>query len=107
MYKLNMRKYDLDALAALKIEVARIHKLDGAGETKAFVDISVADAFVIKGLRIVQGTQGLFVAMPREYGKDGKWHNTVIPLRRDVKDQIEKVVMEMYEDLPGEDIKSF
>ena len=55
----------------LQLAVTRIHKLDGEGATKAFCDISVADSFVIMGLRIVEGKDGLFVSMPREAGKDG------------------------------------
>ena len=80
----------------LKLEVSRIHKLDGSGSTKAFCDLSVLDSFVIKGLRIVEGEKGLFVSMPQEAGKDGKWYNTVIPLNRDVKNEIERLVLEAY-----------
>ena len=80
----------------LKLEVARIHKLDGSGATKAFCDLSVLDSLVIKGLRVVEGEKGLFVSMPSETGKDGKWYNTVIPLKREVKDEIEKLVLEAY-----------
>lgn len=80
----------------MKIEVSRIHKLDGAGATKAFVDISVEDSFIIKGVRIVEGAKGLFVTMPREEAKDGKWYSTVVPLKRELKDEIERIVLEAY-----------
>jgi len=80
----------------LKLEVSRIHKLDGASSTKAFCDLSVLDSFVIKGLRVVEGEKGLFVSMPREEGKDGKWYNTVITLNREVKDEVERLVLEAY-----------
>ena len=80
----------------LKLAVTRLHKLDGSGATKAFCDISILDSLVINGLRIIEGEKGLFVSMPREEGKDGKWYNTVIPLKREVKDQIEKIVLEAY-----------
>ncbi|HPM42672.1 MAG TPA: septation protein SpoVG family protein [Candidatus Omnitrophota bacterium] len=80
----------------LKISVSRIHKLDGAGATKAFCDLSVLGSLIIKGIRVVQSDKGLFVSMPREEGKDGKWYNTVIPLSREVKDEIEKLVLEAY-----------
>ena len=82
--------------ADLKLEVARIHKLDGSGTTKAFCDLSILDSFIIKGLRVVTGEKGLFVSMPREEGRDGKWYNTVIPLKREVKDEIERIVLEAY-----------
>ena len=80
----------------LNLEVSRIHKLDGSGATKAFCDLSVLDSFVIKGLRVVEGEKGLFVSMPREEGKDGKWYNTVVPATREIKDEIEKLVLEAY-----------
>lgn len=80
----------------LKLTVTRLHKLDGSGSTRAFCDISILDSLVINGLRVVEGKEGLFVSMPREEGKDGKWYNTVIPLKREVKDEIEKVVLEAY-----------
>ncbi|MFA6142188.1 MAG: SpoVG family protein [Candidatus Omnitrophota bacterium] len=80
----------------LKIAVSRLHKLDGTGATKAFCDLSILDSFVIKGLRVVEGEKGLFVSMPQEAGKDGKWYSTVIPLNREIKDEIEKIVLEAY-----------
>lgn len=80
----------------LRLAVTRIHKLDGAGATKAFCDLSVLDSLVINGLRIVEGKDGLFVSMPMEAGKDGKWYKTVIPLKREVMDEIERVVLEAY-----------
>lgn len=80
----------------LKIAVARIHKLDGSGATKAFCDISVFGSLIVKGVRVVNGEKGLFVSMPQEEGKDGKWYNTVVPLSREIKDEIEKVVLEAY-----------
>ena len=80
----------------LKLGVSRIHKLDGSGTTKAFCDLSILDNFVIKGVRVVEGEKGLFVSMPREEGKDGKWYNTVTLLNREVKNEIEKVVLEAY-----------
>ena len=80
----------------LKLQVSRLHKLDGTGSTKAFCDLSILDSLVINGLRVVEGEKGLFVSMPREKGKDGKWYNTVIPLKREVKDAIERLVLEAY-----------
>ena len=80
----------------LVFAVTRLHKIDGSGATKAFVDISVNDVLIINALRVVEGKDGLFVAMPREEGRDGKWYNTIMPLKREVKDAIERVVLEAY-----------
>lgn len=58
------------------IQVSRIYKLDGDSKLKAFVDVSLA-GFVIKGLRVVEGKNGLFLSMPSHKGNDGRWYNTI------------------------------
>jgi len=93
---LNRKEVIAMAKDDLKLAVTRLHKLEGTGSTRAFCDISILDSLVINGLRVVQGEKGLFVSMPREEGKDGKWYNTVIPLKREIKDEIEKLVLEAY-----------
>ena len=80
----------------MKIEVSRIHKLDGTGATKGFADITIEDRISILGLRVVEGKDGLFVTMPREEGKDGKWYSVVVFLKRDLKEEIERIVLEAY-----------
>jgi len=79
-----------------KIEVVRINRLDSEGAVKAFCDISLFDSLVIKGLRVVNGKKGLFVGMPRELGKDGRWYDTVRLLNKDFKAVIESVVLEAF-----------
>ena len=38
----------------IDIKVLKIHRLPKEGRIKAFVDIGINDAFLIKGIRIVQ-----------------------------------------------------
>jgi len=80
----------------LTFSVSRLHKPDGTGATKAFVDVVVNDELDIKGFRVIEGKDGLFAAMPRECGKDGKWYNSVCPLKRETKDRIEALILEAY-----------
>ncbi len=75
------------------IEVVRITRLDGDGSLRAFCDISVFSSIIVKGLRVVNGKRGLFVSMPREQGKDGKWYDTVSFLNKEVKNVIENTVL--------------
>ncbi len=79
-----------------QIEVVRLNRLDGDGTLKAFCDISLFDTLIIKGLKVVNGKNGLFVSMPREQGKDGKWYDSVRPINREIKKVIENVVLEAY-----------
>ena len=77
------------------IQVNRIHKVDGDSKLKAFVDISLAGV-VISGLKVVDGSNGLFVGMPRHQGKDGKWYNTVYPASKEMQQEINDLVLAAY-----------
>lgn len=77
------------------IQVSRIYKFDGDTKLKAFVDVSFG-SIVVKGLRIVDGSNGLFVGMPRHQGKDGKWYDTVYPANKELKQQINDLVLAAY-----------
>ena len=82
----------------IQIRVERIHRLDGEGALKGFADISIAGTFLIKGLRIVSGKEGLFVGMPRKQGKDGSWYNTVYLLNKALKEKLANIVLSAYEE---------
>ena len=77
------------------VNVERIHRLDNGGQLKAFVDIQYYD-LTIKGLRVVEGKKGLFVSMPSEIGKDGKWFSIVLPNTQETKDAIESAILKAY-----------
>ena len=67
------------------------------GKIKAFVDLAVNDAILIKGIRVMQGKDGLFVSMPSEQGKDERWYERVRCLTRNVKGIIEAKVLDTYQ----------
>jgi stage V sporulation protein G len=79
------------------IQVSRIYKIDGDTKLKAFVDISLGGV-VVKGLRIVHGSNGLFVSMPRHQGKDGKWYSTVYPTTKEIQKQLSDLVLAAYQE---------
>lgn len=86
----------MESKAAIKIE--RFHFLDGDGPTRAFCDLLILDSFVIKGLRVIQGKEGLFLGMPREQGRDGKWYETFFPISRETRKGLQELILEEYGD---------
>jgi stage V sporulation protein G len=84
------------------IKVERIHATKGTGSTKAFCDISIGGVFVVKGLRVVEGKDGLFVGMPQEKGKNGKWYDTFFPTSGEVKKELQELVLEEFQTEHGE-----
>ena len=45
---------------------------------RAFFDLETEDGFTLKGLKIVEGSSGLFVGMPSKKDKDGEYNDTII-----------------------------
>jgi stage V sporulation protein G len=70
-------------------------KTDGGGKTAAFFDIETNDGITIKGFRLVNGSNGLFLSSPNEKGKDGKYYDSVI-LPKQMKSELEKIALEEY-----------
>lgn len=82
----------------IDIKVLKIHRLTQESRIKAFVDLSVNDALLIKGVRIIQGKKGVFVSMPTEQGENERWYERVRCLNNDVRNLIAEKVLEAYGD---------
>ncbi len=82
----------------LNLKVVRLHRFDDDGsKLKAFVDVAIGD-FLVKGLRVVNGQKGLFLAMPQEKGKDGKWYDVFLPLTKEARESLSEAVLATYEE---------
>jgi stage V sporulation protein G len=81
----------------IEVSVERLYKMDGDGPLRAFADIAICKSFIVKGLRIVSGKKGLFVGMPQQLGKDGKWHNRVFLTDDSLKDRLSELVISAFE----------
>ena len=77
------------------IEVARVYKVDNISSVKAFADVVIGQVLV-KGVRVVQGKNGLFAGMPKSQGKDGKWYDTVKILDDELKQELQNTLLEAY-----------
>ncbi|MBL7085124.1 MAG: septation protein SpoVG family protein [Candidatus Omnitrophica bacterium] len=82
----------------LDFKVARLHRFNGEGTTKAICDVAIAEEFLVKGFRVVEGKNGLFVSAPRESGKDGKWYNSAFPLTAQTREALNEAVLSAYKE---------
>jgi len=77
------------------IEVTRLYKVENDSSLKAFADVIIGQVLV-KGIKVVEGKNGLFAAMPKSQGKDGKWYETVNILDGGLKQELEDTVLKAY-----------
>lgn len=64
---------------------------------KAYVSITFEACFVVRDLKIIQGPNGLFVAMPSKKRKDGQFRDIAHPLNQEMRKEIEDAVFDAYE----------
>jgi stage V sporulation protein G len=78
---------------------------------KAFVSITLDNEFVIRGLKVIESSEGhRFVAMPARRKRDGTFQDIAHPINRESREYLERAVFAAYEeelgrvaDLPVED----
>lgn len=94
---MNAKQISKEGPVPLGLSVKRINRMAGEGTLRAFCDLEIAGSFLVKGVRVVEGKNGLFVSMPQERGKDGNWYDTVLPLSKETRQQLSEVVLSAYQ----------
>ena len=64
---------------------------------KAYVTITFDHCFVIRDLKIIQGTTGFFVSMPSKKHKDGTYKDIAHPINNETRRMIEEKIIVEYE----------
>jgi stage V sporulation protein G len=64
---------------------------------KAYVTITFDNCFVVRDVKVISGSNGLFVAMPSKKMKDGTYRDIAHPVNNEMRDKIEKQVIAAYE----------
>ena len=70
---------------------------------KAFASITFDDCFVVRGLKVISGSQGYFVSMPSRKRKDGSYQDIAHPINNEMRKKIEDKVLDAFENELGKD----
>jgi stage V sporulation protein G len=80
------------------IEITEVRvSLRNDDKLKAFVSITLNDSFVIRGLKVIKGNSGLFVAMPSRKRPDGQHQDLAHPINDVTRKYLTARVMAEYE----------
>jgi stage V sporulation protein G len=77
---------------------AEIKKLfNDGGNAKAAVSLTIEGVFVVRGARLVEGKNGLFVSMPSRRNADGEYFDVCFPINNETRLLILGAVTAAYE----------
>jgi stage V sporulation protein G len=80
---------------SMKITEVRISLRDD-DKLKAFVSITLDNCFVVRGLKIIKGNRGMFVAMPSRKRPDGTFQDLAHPINNETRSWMEEEILTAY-----------
>jgi stage V sporulation protein G len=64
---------------------------------KAYVTVTLDHCFVVRDLKVINGSSGLFVAMPAKRRKDGTFKDIAHPLNVETRERFERAILAEYQ----------
>ena len=87
-----------DCLSVTQVQVFPFKEGPSMGRIKGYATITLNDQFQIRGLRIMEGENGLFVAYPNDpFYKGEDYRSVCFPITRQLREHIETCVLEKYQ----------
>jgi stage V sporulation protein G len=75
----------------------RIRKVGTEGKLKAYVTVTFDDCFVVHNVKIIEGKNGAFIAMPSRKTKKGEYKDVAHPINSDFRGMLQEKILEEYE----------
>ncbi|MBM7650305.1 stage V sporulation protein G [Bacillus ectoiniformans] len=81
-----------------KVEVTdvRLRRVHTDGRMRAIASITLDNEFVIHDIRVIDGNNGLFVAMPSKRTPDGEFRDIAHPINSNTRGKIQDAVLAEY-----------
>ena len=79
----------------MQISDVRVRRVT-EGKLKAYCSVVFNDAFVVHEIRVVDGANGVFVAMPRRKVSKGEYKDIAHPITADARETVQKAVLAAY-----------
>ena len=75
----------------------RIRRVSADGKLRAYVTVTFEDCFVVHNVKVIEGKNGAFIAMPSRKTKTGEYKDVAHPINSDFRGLLQKKILEEYE----------
>ncbi len=87
----------------MQITDVRVRKINSEGKMKAIVSVTFDDCFVVHDIKIIEGQNGPFIAMPSRKMPDGEFKDIAHPINSKTRNMIQELVFQAYEEKQAEE----
>ena len=89
----------------MNITDIRVRKVNSAGgKMKAVVSITFDDCFVVHDIKVIEGQDKLFIAMPSRKTPEGEFKDIAHPINTSTREELETKILVKYEEVMSEEI---
>ncbi|MBQ2695858.1 MAG: septation regulator SpoVG [Clostridia bacterium] len=81
----------------MQITDIRIRKINLDSKMKAVVSVTFDNSLVIHDIKVIEGTDKMFIAMPSRKTPEGEFKDIAHPINMDMRDNLEKNILEKYQ----------
>ena len=86
----------------MEITDIRIKKVASDGKMKAVASVTFDNAFAVHDVKVIEGPEKLFVAMPSRRTPDGEYRDIAHPINSDMRNMLESKVLAAYDAIEDE-----
>ncbi len=87
----------------MEITDIRVRKIDSEGKMRAVVSVTFDDMFVVHDMKIIEGENGLFIAMPSRKTPSGEYKDIAHPINPQTRETLQAKIIEAYNNLEDEE----
>ncbi|NLB41534.1 MAG: septation regulator SpoVG [Clostridiales bacterium] len=80
----------------------RIRKIGSDGKMKAVASVTFDNEFVVHDIKVIEGQNGLFIAMPSRKTPDGEYRDIAHPINSETRERLQDLVLERYNSMEEE-----
>ncbi|HLR53386.1 MAG TPA: septation regulator SpoVG [Pseudogracilibacillus sp.] len=80
----------------MEVTDVRLRRVTSEGKMRAIASITFNECFVVHDIRIIDGNNGLFVAMPSKRTADGVFRDIAHPINSETREMIQDAVLQTY-----------
>ncbi len=74
----------------------RVRKINSEGRMKAVVSVTFDNAFVVHDIKVIEGQDKLFIAMPSRKTPDGEFKDIAHPINAETRELLHSQILEKY-----------
>ena len=80
----------------MEITDVKVRKISTGGRMKAIVSVTFDEAFVVHDIKVIEGQEKLFIAMPSRKTPDGEFKDIAHPIHSGMREELERRIFEAY-----------